>query len=129
MKRQSFFFILALSAAALLPWRAKGAELAIKSTAETDNGINIVADKLSTSNGTSEIEASGSVELKRQDMTLKGENVHFNRTTQDVNAKGNVQVNEPEWKVKSASALRLNMESETGEIQDGDVFLEQGHVS
>jgi LPS-assembly protein len=130
MKRRLLFFILALGAMVFLPtWRAEGAELAIKSTTETDNGINITADKLSTSNGASEIEASGGVELKRQDMTLKGENVHFNRLTQDVNAKGNIRVDDPEWKIKSASSMRLNMESEKGEIQDGDIFLEQGHVS
>jgi len=130
MTRKPLFFILALGAIVLLPsWQADSAELKIKSSTETDNGINITADKLSVSNGTNEIEASGSVELKRQDMTLKGDNVHFNRLTQDVNAKGNVRVDDPEWKIKSASSLRLNMESEKGEIQDGDIFLEQGHLS
>ena len=130
MKRKSYFFFLALGAMVILAaWRADGAELATKRTTEADNRINITADKLSTSNGTSEIEASGSVELKREDMTLKGDNVHFNRSTQDVDVKGNVRVDEPEWKVKSASSMRLNMENETGEIHDGDIFLEQGHVS
>ena len=110
-------------------WRANGAQLAVKGGTEADNAMNIVADKLSTSNGISEIEASGNVELKRQDMTLKGEYVHFNRLTQEITAKGNIRVDDPEWKIKSASSMRLNMESEKGEIEDGDIFLEQGNLS
>ncbi|MGE5220268.1 MAG: LPS-assembly protein LptD, partial [Chloroflexota bacterium] len=40
-----------------------------------------------------------------------------------------VTVDDPEWKVKSADSIQMNMENETGVIENGDLFLEQGHVS
>jgi LPS-assembly protein len=60
---------------------------------------------------------------------LKADEVRFNRETQDVEAKGRVTVDDPEWKVKSADSIQMNMENETGVIQNGDIFLEQGHIS
>ena len=35
----------------------------------------------------------------------------------------------PKWKVKSADSMQMNMEKETGEMQNADLFLEQGHLS
>src|SRR5262245_2735702 len=102
---------------------------AAEPSAKTETEIDVTADKMSTAEGTTQIEATGAVVIKRQDMTLKADEVHFNRSTQDVDAKGNVAVDDPEWKIKSASSLHLNMGNETGVIQDGDIFLEQGHLS
>ena len=99
------------------------------SKASGEDRINLTADKLSTAEGGTQIEASGNVEIKRQEMTLKAEEVRYNRTSQDVEAKGKVVVDDPEWKLRSADALRLNMENETGVIENGDIFLENGHVS
>ncbi len=96
---------------------------------ETSQELNVTADKLGIGDGGSEIEASGNVEIKRQQSTIKADEVRMNRVTQDVEAKGNVSVADPDWKVKSADAIQMNLEKETGEIQNGDVFLEQGHVS
>jgi LPS-assembly protein len=84
---------------------------------------------MSIGDGGSQIEAQGNVEIRRQQMILKGDEVRVNRVTQDVEAKGKVSVDDPEWKIKSADLLQLNMQNETGEIQNGDVFLEQGHIS
>ncbi|MBM4296124.1 MAG: LPS assembly protein LptD, partial [Deltaproteobacteria bacterium] len=95
----------------------------------TQDEIKVTADKLSTSDGSNQIEASGNVEIRRQDMTLKADEVHFNRATQDVEAKGRIVVTDPEWKIKSADALRMNLGNETGVIENGDIFLESGHVS
>jgi LPS-assembly protein len=91
--------------------------------------INLTADKLSTGNGSNQIEASGNVQIKREATTLKADEVRFNRATQDVEAKGKVSLDDPEWKLKSADSLKLNMGQETGEIENGDLFLEQGHIS
>ena len=79
--------------------------------------------------GANQIEASGNVEIKREDTTLKANEVRFNRATQEVEAKGKVTLDDPEWKVKSADSIRMNIEQETGEIHNGDLFLEQGHIS
>src|SRR3990172_6649229 len=91
--------------------------------------INLTADKLEFGDGGSEIEASGNVEIKRQQATIKADEVRMNRVTQDVEAKGHVSVADPEWRVKSADAIQMNLEKETGEIQNGDIFIEQGHLS
>lgn len=91
--------------------------------------INVTADKLSAGNGASKIEASGSVEIRRDLTTLRADEVRVDRDTQDVEAKGRVSVDDPEWKIKSADSLQLNLGKETGEIQNGDLFIEQGHIS
>jgi LPS-assembly protein len=100
-----------------------------RTTAGGKDEINLNADKLSTSEGGAQIEASGNVEIRREEMTLKAEEVRYNRTTQDVEARGKVVVDDPEWKLRSADSLRLNMENETGVIENGDIFMENGHVS
>lgn len=91
--------------------------------------INVTADKLSAGDGGSKIEASGNVEIKRQLTTLKAQDVSVNRETQDVEAKGKVSLDDPEWKIKSADSVQMNLQKETGEIQNGDLFIEQGHLT
>jgi LPS-assembly protein len=106
-----------------------GAQFISRGAQASTNEINITADKLSTGDGSNQIEATGNVEIKREGMTLKADEVRVNRETQDMEAKGKVTVDDPDWKVKAASSLQLNLEKETGEIQDGDLFLEEGHIS
>ncbi|MGH7823880.1 MAG: LPS-assembly protein LptD [Candidatus Binatia bacterium] len=91
--------------------------------------INVTADKLSVGDGGAQIEAQGNVEITRQQTTLKADEVRVNRVTQDVEARGRVSVDNPEWKVKAAESMQMNLEDETGEIRNGDLFIEQGHVS
>ncbi|HVO95439.1 MAG TPA: LPS assembly protein LptD [Terriglobales bacterium] len=93
------------------------------------SSLNITADKMSAGNGGNQIEATGNVEIKRDETTLKADEVRLNQATQDVEAKGKVSVSDPEWKVKSADSMQMNLEKETGELQNADLFLEQGHVS
>ncbi len=88
--------------------------------------INVTADKMSAGNGGNQIEATGNVEIKREEMTLKADEVRINQATQDVEAKGKVTVSDPEWKVKSADSMQMNMEKETGELQNADLFLGAG---
>ena len=38
-------------------------------------------------------------------------------------------MDDPAWKVKSADSIQLNLGQETGEIHNGDLFLEDGHIS
>jgi LPS-assembly protein len=91
--------------------------------------INVTADKLSVSESGTQIEATGNVQIERQGTTLKAEQIKVNRTTQDIEAVGNISLDDPEWKIKSAESIRLNLEKETGEIQNADLFIEQGHIS
>ena len=110
-----------------VPLRAQVAEQRGKAGESTE--INVTADRLSAQDGGNQIEASGNVEVKRQLTTLKADEVRVNRETQDVEAKGKVSMDDPEWKVKSADSMQFNMQKETGEMQNGDLFLEQGHLS
>jgi LPS-assembly protein len=91
--------------------------------------IDVTADSLSFGSGGTEIEAKGSVQIKREVMTLKADEVRLNRETNDMEAKGKVSLDDPNWKVKSAESMQFNLEKETGELQNGDLFIEQSHVS
>ena len=91
--------------------------------------IDVTADSLSFGNGGTRIEAKGNVEIKRQPTTLKADEVQINRETQDMEAKGQVSLDDPNWKVLSAESMEFNLENETGELQKADVFIEENHVS
>lgn len=91
--------------------------------------INVTADSLSLGDGGTRIEATGNVQINREQTTLKADEVRVNRQTQDVEAKGRISLDDPEWKIKSADSIQFNLENETGEIEKADLFIEQGHVS
>jgi lipopolysaccharide export system protein LptA len=91
--------------------------------------IDVSADSLSIGEGGNQIDAKGNVQIKRQEMTLKADEVRVNRETQDMEAKGSVSLDDPEWKLRSADSMQFNLGKETGEIRNGDVYIEQGHVS
>jgi LPS-assembly protein len=107
----------------------RAAQVISRGGQDPSSEINVTADKLSSGDGSNQIEATGNVEIKRGGMTLKADEVRMNRATQDTEAKGKVTVDDPEWKVKSADAIQMNLGKETGEIHNGDLFLEDGHVS
>jgi LPS-assembly protein len=116
---------------ALAPWTSSvGAAQAPQPGANDPAAvINLQADKLSSSDSGNQIEATGNVEIKRELTTLKANELRMNRATQDVEAEGRVTLDDPEWKIKSADSIRMNMEKETGELHNADLFLEQGHIS
>lgn len=91
--------------------------------------IHVTADKLEAGDGSAQIQATGNVEIKRGTMTLKADEARVNRVTKDAEAKGKVSVDDPQWKVKSADLIQMNMDQETGEIHNGDLFVEDGHIS
>ena len=128
MKSSSGLLFSAVTAA-LVMWASLGVAQTVPAGADRDDQINVTADKLSVGESGTQIEASGNVEIERQGTTLKADEVRVNRTTQDIEAKGNISLDDPEWKVKSAESIQLNLEKETGEIQNADLFIEQGHIS
>ena len=130
MTRKPVLAIALLSAASwIVAFSVRAAQVSGPGGQSPASEINLTADKLETGNGSNQIEASGNVEIKREGTTLKADEVRFNRATEDVEAKGKVTVDDPEWKVKSADSMQFNMSKETGEIHNGDLFLEQGHIS
>ncbi|HXV78323.1 MAG TPA: putative LPS assembly protein LptD, partial [Candidatus Binatia bacterium] len=138
MKESSRFFCLkAMSWKKCLTLQAIGAIIVIlgavsswgQSAPAESEQIDVTADSLSFGNGGTRIEAKGNVEIIRQPTTLKADEVQINRETKDMEAKGQVSLDDPNWKVISAESMEFNLEKETGEIQKGDVFIEQNHVS
>jgi len=121
--------ITAMGALAPLPFCVAVASAAQLGGGNPAAAINLQADKLTSSESGNEIEATGNVEIKREETTLKANELRMNRETQDVEAKGRVVLDDPEWKIKSADSLRMNMATETGELNNADLFLEQGHIS
>jgi LPS-assembly protein len=107
-------------------WAAQSAK---PGTTGDGGPIEVTADELSASESGTKIEATGDVVIRRDDMTLKAEEVRVDRESQDVEAKGNVSVDSPEWKIRSAESLQFNLGRETGEGRNADIFLEQGHIS
>ena len=121
--------IFALGAMVPLTFYGHSAQAAQPGASDPAAVINLQADTLSSSDSGNQIEATGNVEIKREGTTLKANELRMNRTTQDVEAKGRVMLDDPEWKIKSADSIRMNMEKETGELHNADLFLEQGHIS
>src|SRR5262245_35024098 len=75
--------------------------------------IDVTADSLSFEDGGKQVEAKGNVQLKREVMTLKADEVRMNRETNDMEAKGNVSLDDPSWKVKSAESMQFRSEEHT----------------
>lgn len=90
--------------------------------------VQITADSLKVEEKGARIEASGNVEIKRREMTLKADQVRLDRQTQQAEARGKVSVDDPAWKLK-AEAVEFNLEQETATIEQGDIFVEAGHLS
>lgn len=123
------FLFPAIAAVLLSFGGAAGAAQLTSSGGQGGEEIHVTADKLTTSESTNQVEATGKVEVKRGETTLRAEDVRVNRATQDLEAKGKVSLDDPQWKVKSADSIEFNLEKETGIMRNGDLFLEDGHVS
>ena len=68
------------------------------------------------------VTATGDVVVTKGETTVTADTVGVNRTTSEVEARGNVVVKDPRGQIE-AEALRLEMEDETGEITNGTVHL------
>jgi lipopolysaccharide assembly outer membrane protein LptD (OstA) len=90
--------------------------------------IEISADSVSVGEAGTQVEAKGNVEVQRGETVLKADEVRVDRATKDVEAAGGVSLDSPEWKLK-AESVQLNMEEETGEILQGDIFFDRDHLS
>jgi LPS-assembly protein len=121
--------VIGLLLGVLFLFTASSASAQLARPAADGAAINVTADKLSSGAGGTKIEASGNVEIKRELTTLRADEVRVDRGTQDVEAKGRVSLDDPDWKINSADSLQLNLGKETGEIQNGSLFIEQGHIS
>jgi len=87
-------------------------------------GINMAADTLSRSaNG--DIVATGDVEIKRQDETIKADKVHYNKESKQLTATGHVDIISPKAHIQAASAT-LQTQSKIGELHQANITLPDG---
>lgn len=105
------------------------AQAAKAGAAKPPEQIDFSADSMAVSERGTEVEGQGNVEIKRQEMTLHADQVRLNRETQEMQATGNVTVDDPEWKIKQADRVQFNLGEETGTIENGEMFLENGHLT
>jgi LPS-assembly protein len=112
----------------LLGWTAAAGAAEAPSGKSAEEEIEVTADSLSVGDGGTRVEAKGNVEVRRGETVLRAEEVRVDRTTQEVEATGKVSVEDPQGSL-NADSVRLNLEQETGEIQNGDLFYGLSHLS
>jgi LPS-assembly protein len=95
---------------------AQPAEAPFIEAAET----TIDAEQITYDQKTDTVTARGKVVIRRGDTELRADEVAFNRTTSEVDARGNVEVSDPEGTI-AAEALQLNLDDETGVLEDATV--------
>jgi LPS-assembly protein len=128
MSLQRSYSLSLLCGLLLFPVASVFGQAAPPSAQKPGEEVQITADSLKVEEKGTRIEASGNVEIKRREMTLKADQVRLNRETQQAEAKGKVSLDDPAWKLK-ADAVQFNLEQETGTIEQGEVFIEAGHLS
>jgi LPS-assembly protein len=129
MSARAPYIIVALLTSFFLRQATFASAQAAQVSGDAGKQIEVTADKLSAADGGTKIEASGDVVIRRDEMTLRAQEVRVDRDTQDVEARGKVSLDSPEWKIRSAESVQFNLGRETGEGRNADIFIEQGHVS
>jgi len=112
--------------------QASDKEIAASPAAESDRKeqIVLVADYLAYSSEDDSYEARGDVILRQKGVELKSGELLWQAVTQDVAAKGNVQLNDDGTEV-SGESMQYNMATGQGQVRDGRMFVHQGnfHIS
>lgn len=116
--------LLCLGLAGPLRARAQSPTLAPAATPTpepADDEIAVDAETLSYDQKGDILSASGDVEIRRGDTTLRAETVELNRRTSEARALGDAVLTSPETEIR-ASAIFLDLENETGELQDAEIY-------
>ncbi|MBR1948340.1 MAG: LPS-assembly protein LptD [Alphaproteobacteria bacterium] len=94
-------------------------------TSEEEENIDIYfsADSLVNNSNNNTIEATGNVEIIRQDLTLKADKVTYNQSTDHITAIGNVVLLEKNGNVVFADELNLKDKITEAEVENIKVIL------
>lgn len=87
----------------------------------------INADRIDYDQTQNEYIAQGAVSVSRQGRTLNADRVRLNQRTGDASADGNVRLIS-DSDVLSGNHLDLNLNTETGILTEGRVFISQNHL-
>ena len=74
------------------------------------------------------VKMRGNVEIRRGKTVFGADAVDIRRSAQTLRAEGSVFLRDPRYRL-TASRLEMNLKDETATILDGDVFIEEGHLS
>jgi LPS-assembly protein len=94
------------------------------SSASAETPINISAEHLEHTAETDTYFAKGSVKISYKDTTLNADEIHFNNTTADAVAIGNVIYEDTEIIIK-ARKIELNLDTKLGTIYNSKIFYKQ----
>ncbi len=106
--------------------RAAGIPDLSKLGAASDGGVTVDAATIDYDKASNVISAHGAVKVTRGDMVLTADTVRVNRTTQQVEAEGNVVLKDPQGTV-TGDAMTINLVDETGALGNGSLFLNKNH--
>lgn len=94
---------------------------------ETGSAWQIDADQIDYDQNQDEFYAHGAVRITRQGRILQADRVRLNQTTGDASADGNVRLTSGEDLV-TGEHLDMNLNTETGLLTDGQVFISKNHL-
>jgi LPS-assembly protein len=94
---------------------------------DTADAWQIDADQIEYDQNSDEFFAHGSVRITRQGRTLQADRVRVNQTTGDASADGNVRLLSGE-DLLTGDHLEMNLNTETGLLTDGRVFISKNHL-
>lgn len=117
-RRRRRLFAFVLCGVVVGTWAAEG-RLAAQPPDE-DQEITIDAESLSYDKGGEILSATGDVLIRRGDTTLQAETVELNRRTNEARAIGDAVLTSPDAQIR-ANAIFLDLENETGELQEADI--------
>lgn len=98
-----------------------------ENAADPSEPWHISADRIQYNQQLDRYEARGNVSVTREGKILTADRVVLNQKSQDAVAEGNVRLMSGK-DVLSAGRLQINLETETGELADGSIFLHQNHL-
>ena len=88
---------------------------------------HLTADEISYDNQAQEYIANGNVTIAKQGRTLKADFVRFNHKKLTAMARGNVMLVAGTGDVLTGERLEIDLNSETGALFGGSVFLKENH--
>jgi len=113
----SFLIFFILSPAHLVHGKITDAKMA-----RGEGPVEIEADELAYQRDEQLYEAHGQVDVKRGDLTLKGDHARLNMATKDLVAWGNVVLREGE-DVLECERLEVNLDTRLGRVHQAKLFL------
>ena len=95
-----------------------------QNTPENEETVHVTGDSLQYEQQGQTLTATGNAVVHKGETTLTGDSIKMNRQTNQLSAEGHVNLKDPKGEVKGDS-LQLELENETGEINNGTITLPQ----